>query len=305
MGKNKNLDLWMRLSNRFPTKIGGYNLTFEKTEDDLLRAVLNGEDDSTIVDGDAILETIWLYIKKISRIIGLDPIWNRYNSIKITNFNYANQIDVKDIFDFDNFELNGQVHNYESYREVKQSFYEILNSTEKLFRKEIIVEVTKGNFKLYDNKVTSQSWGEEKRDDIEVYFPIKTSVIEFPGGERLTDDYIIEFMKSDFFTNNEFYKEGYWSDLTPNDVLEYLVMDISWAFIENPDSNSVVGYFFREFQNNYPYFYDTITMHVQCILDQLGDIKNYRSFYDITPDADTNQMFEVYRDWYRSVIKKS
>jgi hypothetical protein len=306
MSQSKNLGLWKKLSEKLPPKIGNFKMTFEENDDNLLRVVLEGDDNSIIVDGEVIRDKIYSYIRKLSRIIGLDPIWMRFDKEKRTQFQKKNQIDIKDIFDFDEFKINDNIVRYEDYREVKKSFYEILDSLQNKFHDKIVVNTPIGDYKLYQNKVSSQSWGEKNRDEIEVYFPITTELIELPSGERITDESIYEFMKSDIFTDSENYKEGYWSDFSPSDVLEYLTMYVLWAFIENSDSNDVTKLFWEKFTNNFDhYLYDTIVMIVNCVLNRLGEIKIENRFSESQPHTESDKLINLYKNWYNSEFNQS
>ena len=306
MSQSKNLGLWKKLSERLPPKIGNFKMTFEENDDNLLRVVLEGNDDSIIVDGEVIRDRVYSYIRKLGRIIGLDPVWMRFDKERKTQFQKTSQIDVKDVFDFDEFKINDNIFRYEDYREVKKSFYQILDSVENRFREKIVVTTPIGDYKLYQNKVSGESWGEKNRDEIEVYFPIASELIEFPSGERITDESIYEFMKSDIFTDSEYYKEGYWSDFSPGDVLEYLTMNILWAFIENSDSNDVVKFFLEKFTNNFDYyFYDTIIMIINCVLKRLGEIKIDNRFSESQSHTESDTMVNLYKNWYNSEFNQS
>ena len=306
MSQSKNLGLWKKLSERLPPKIGNFKMTFEENDDNLLRVVLEGNDDSIIVDGEVIRDRVYSYIRKLGRIIGLDPVWWRFDKERKTQFQKTNQIDVKDVFDFDEFKINDNIFRYEDYREVKKSFYQILDSVENRFREKIVVTTPIGDYKLYQNKVSGESWGEKNRDEIEVYFPIASELIEFPSGERITDESIYEFMKSDIFTDSEYYKEGYWSDFSPGDVLEHLTMNILWAFYENSDSNDVVKFFLEKFTNNFDYyFYDTIVMIINCVLKRLGEIKIDNRFSESQPHTESDTMVNLYKNWYNSEFNQS
>jgi len=306
MSQSKNLGLWKKLSERLPPKIGNFKMTFEENDDNLLRVVLEGNDDSIIVDGEVIRDRVYSYIRKLGRIIGLDPVWMRFDKERKTQFQKTNQIDVKDVFDFDEFKINDNIFRYEDYREVKKSFYQILDSVENRFREKIVVTTPIGDYKLYQNKVSGESWGEKNRDEIEVYFPITSELIEFPSGERITDESIYEFMKSDIFTDSEYYKERYWSDFSPGDVLEYLTMNILWGFIENSDSNDVTKFFWEKFTNNFDYyFYDTIVMIVNCVFKRLGEIKIENRFSEPQPHTESDKMVKLYKNWYNSEFNQS
>ena len=86
MSQSKNLGLWKKLSERLPPKIGNFKMTFEENDDNLLRVVLEGNDDSIIVDGEVIRDRVYSYIRKLGRIIGLDPVWMRFDKERKTQF---------------------------------------------------------------------------------------------------------------------------------------------------------------------------------------------------------------------------